>query len=289
VAQRAVEVVRGPIDAHGHALTVALPERPVYVEADPARLTQIITNLLNNAAKYTEPGGQIRLNARVEGDWAVLEVRDNGIGISKELLPRIFDLFTQADRSLERAQGGLGIGLTLVRNLVEMHGGAVTAQSDGEGRGSTFVVRLPTAPAPAQTEPPSAPAAASGPRRILVVDDLAASAALLARLLENLGPHQIRTAGDGAAALAIAAAFEPEIVLLDIGLPQMSGYEVAQRLRQLPGRGPLLVVALTGYGSEDDRRRSREAGFDLHLVKPPSVSALRELLAHPKLAAADRT
>jgi PAS domain S-box-containing protein len=289
VARQAIEAARVLIDAHGHALTVALPERPVYVEADPMRLTQVITNLLNNAAKYTEPGGQIRLDARVEADWAVLEVRDNGIGISKDLLPRIFDLFTQADRSLERAQGGLGIGLTLVRNLVEMHGGTVSAQSDGEGRGSTFVVRLPTATAPAETEPPSAPAAASGPRRILIVDDLAASATLLSRLLKNLDAHEIRTAGDGPAALEIAAAFAPEIVLLDIGLPQMSGYEVAQRLRQLPSLGPMLLVALTGYGSEDDRRRAREAGFDVHLVKPPSIAALRKLLAHPKLAAADRT
>jgi len=285
VAQQVIDASQSLIDAHGHTLTVVLPRVPVYVEADPVRLTQIITNLLHNAVKYTERGGQIRLDAREDGAWVVLEVRDNGIGIPKDLMPRIFDLFTQADRSLERAQGGLGIGLTLVRNLVEIHGGAVTVHSEGEGQGSTFVVRLPTAAPPERSEPQRTPPAAPCQRRILIVDDMAASATLLTRLLQKLGDHDVRTARDGLSAMETALAFQPEIMLLDIGLPRMSGYEVAQRLRQQPEFEHTLLVALTGYGSEDDRRRSLDAGFDVHLVKPPSITSLRELLAHGKLAA----
>jgi PAS domain S-box-containing protein len=285
--QQTVETARPSVDAQRHTLTVSLPPTPVFVDGDPLRLTQIVTNLLNNAVKYTEKGGRIWLSAQREGDRLVLEVRDNGIGISKDLMPRIFDLFTQADRSLERSQGGMGIGLTLVRNLVEMHGGSVTAHSDGEGKGSRFVILLPVAAE--EGHQASAPAGSAPPphRRILVVDDMVASAKLLTRLLVKLGDHEVRTAHDGLSALEAAVAFRPEIMLLDIGLPRMDGYELAKRLREQAIFDDTLLVALTGYGSEADRRRSLEAGFDLHLVKPPSIASLREVLSHVKLAAGE--
>jgi signal transduction histidine kinase/DNA-binding response OmpR family regulator len=281
VVIRAVETTRPLIDARRHELTVSLPEEPVWVEGDPVRLAQVLGNLLNNAAKYTEEGGRIWLTAERSGPEAVFRVRDTGIGIPPDMLPSVFELFTQVDRSLDRSQGGLGIGLTLVHRLVEMHAGRVEAHSAGPNRGSEFVVRLPAlAPDQAQpsgngAEPALAKAAA---RRLLVVDDNQDAADSLALLLGTAG-HEVRVYTDGPAALAAADNFRPDMVLLDIGLPGMSGYEVAQRLRSRPGHEGVLLVALTGYGQDEDVRRSREAGFDHHLVKPADFEVLNKLLA----------
>jgi two-component system CheB/CheR fusion protein len=283
VVGRAVETSRPLVDARRQQLTVALPDAPVYLEADPTRLAQVLANLLNNAAKYTPEGGRIWLAAeRADGGEVVLRVRDTGVGIPAEMLPKVFDPFTQADRSLDRSQGGLGIGLTLVRSLVELHGGRVEAASEGLGRGSEFIVRLPAlageprpAAAPGREEGP--PDAAAG-RRVLVVDDNADAAECLAWVLRARG-HEVCTAHDGVAALEAARGSRPEVVLLDIGLPRMDGYEVARRLRREPGLEKVLLVALTGYGHEDDRRRSRAAGFDHHLVKPADPAELTRLLA----------
>lgn len=284
VVQRSVESVRPLMASRKHDLHVSLSSEPIWVEADPVRLTQVITNLLNNAAKFMEKGGRVDVAVHQEGDQAVVSVRDRGIGIDPELLPHVFDLFTQADRSLDRTQGGLGIGLTLVRSLVEMHGGTVEARSDGDGTGSEFVVRLPVAPRPVETpKPPPRTWSAVG-RRILIVEDNVGAAKVLARLLAKTGPHEIQVANDGAEGLERARAFHPELVLLDIGLPEIDGYEVARRLRQMPEGDRPLIVALTGYGQEEDRRRSKEAGFDEHLLKPPSLDVLQTLFGHPKLA-----
>ena len=279
-ATRAVESARPLIDARRHRLTYEGPPAPVRVEADPVRLTQVIGNLLTNAAKYTDEGGRITLTVGWEAGEAVVRVRDTGVGIAPEMLPRVFDLFTQVERTLDRAQGGLGIGLTLVRSLVELHGGSVQAFSGGVGAGSEFVVRLP-ARADAEDrgrETRPGVAAPVTPRRILVVDDNLDSAETLAQLLQLSG-HQARTAHNGPGALAAAGAFRPEVVLLDIGLPGMDGYEVARRLRAGPGGEKMLLVAQTGYGQEEDRCRSRQAGFDAHLVKPVDPGALQALLA----------
>jgi signal transduction histidine kinase/HAMP domain-containing protein/ActR/RegA family two-component response regulator len=292
VVRHAVLTVRPLINARGHRLSVSLPSEPIWLEADPTRLEQVLANLLNNAAKYTEPGGRIDLlvelvHARTRS--AVIRVRDSGIGIPSEVLPHVFDLFAQAERSLDRSQGGLGIGLTLVRSLVEMHGGTVTAHSEAPGRGSEFVVRLPTLPAPAgrvpRLEPPRPGAAISDlelvpqrpPLRILAVDDNVDASETLQEILEQWG-HSVQMAHDGPTAIDLALTEEPDIILLDIGLPGMDGYEVARRLRQpgvLPG---VLLVALTGYAQAEDRRRSREAGFDEHLVKPVDLATLHDLL-----------
>jgi two-component system CheB/CheR fusion protein len=232
--------------------------------------------------KYTNDGGRIELTAERDGQEVVLRVRDTGIGMDPELLPRVFDLFTQGERGLDRSQGGLGIGLTMVRCLVEMHGGRVTAHSDGLGRGSEFIVRLPVLPQAPQC-PEEAPQAPQQPdtspsRRVLVVDDSISTAQSMAALLQLKG-HDGRVAFDGPKALETAAAFHPEVVLLDIDMPGMNGYQVAKQLRQMPGLEQTLLVAITGYGQEEDRRRSREAGFQLHLVKPVRLSAILELLA----------
>jgi signal transduction histidine kinase/DNA-binding response OmpR family regulator len=282
VVGSAVETSRPLIDARKQTLTVTLPSEPVQLHADPARLAQVLANLLNNAAKYTPEGGRVTLTAERDGGDMVFRVRDTGMGIPAEMLTSIFDLFTQVERALDRAQGGLGIGLTLVRRLVEMHGGSVRASSEGADKGSEFVVRLPVGgPAaangsvPHQGRPPSALASS---HRILLVDDNVDGAASLAMLLRELG-HEVEVAHDGAAALEAVGDFEPEVVLLDIGLPGMDGYEVARRLRRQPGLKDLPLVALTGYGQEEDRRRSREAGFDLHLVKPLDLDALPSIFA----------
>jgi signal transduction histidine kinase/DNA-binding response OmpR family regulator len=288
---RAVETARPLIESRRHELTVELPPHPLTLSADKARLEQVLSNLLNNAAKYTEPGGTIRLEVVREGDEAVARIRDDGIGIEPRLLPRVFELFTQADRSLDRSQGGLGIGLTLVRRLVELHGGLVSAHSEGIGRGSEFTVRLPADPADAPDGAPSASlgrtaakgaragaGAGSGPpRRVLLVDDNVDGAVILARLL-RAGGHRGDRAHDGRTALELAGATCPDVVLLDIGLPEMDGYEVATRLRGMEGLQRATLVALTGYGQEEDRRRSTAAGFDHHLVKPVDPDAIRDLL-----------
>jgi CheY-like chemotaxis protein/anti-sigma regulatory factor (Ser/Thr protein kinase) len=247
--------------------------------ADPVRLAQVISNLLNNAAKYTEEGGSISLSARLEGKHAVVAVRDSGIGIPGDVLPRVFDLFAQADRTYQRAQGGLGIGLTLVRTLVELHGGTVAARSEGVGRGSEFVVRLPLGSQSIEH------AGRSGRERdgifachrILVVDDSLDAAQSLAMLLEDFGAD-VRTAGDGQAALDELEAFRPSVMLLDIGMPAMDGLEVARRVRQRRDSRDLTVIALSGWGQDEDRRRSREAGIDYHLVKPVDLVELAQLL-----------
>jgi signal transduction histidine kinase len=281
VVGRAVESSRPLLDTRRHALAVELPAEPVRLEADPDRLAQVVTNLLNNAAKYTPEGGRVRLAAERRGDEVLLRVGDNGVGIAPEMLPRVFDLFAQAEQTSDRSAGGLGLGLTLVKSLVELHGGRVEAFSEGLGRGSEFVVRLPCSesagePATngaARTSGPSRPA-----RRVLVVDDNADAADSLALLLRVDG-HEVRVAYDGPAALQEAAAFRPEVVLLDIGLPRMDGYEVARRLRGQAELKEALLVAVTGYGQDEDRRRAEEAGFDAHLVKPTDPAVLHELLA----------
>jgi signal transduction histidine kinase/ActR/RegA family two-component response regulator len=276
VVGRAVEISRPLIDQRKHTLHVQVPPEPVQAVLDPVRVAQILANLLNNAAKYTEEGGTIWLKAERAGDELVFRVRDTGIGIQPELLPHVFDMFIQADHSLDRSQGGLGIGLTLVRRLVELHGGSVQALSPGPNQGSEFVVRLPVrtlALSALNGEGTSAPTTTSF--RVLVVDDNVDSAESLALLLKTMG-QVVHTAYDGPAALDAVERFSPDVVLLDIGLPGMSGYEVARQIRQR-GQADVLLIALTGYGQKEDQARAREAGFDHHLVKPTDVRRLPEL------------
>jgi signal transduction histidine kinase len=279
VVAQAVETSRPLIDARRQTLTVTLPDEPLQVQGDPVRLAQVLGNLLNNAAKYTEEGGKIALTAAREGDEVVLRVRDSGVGIPADMLASIFELFTQVEHSLDRSQGGLGIGLTLVRRLVEMHGGRVQAVSGGAGQGSEFTVRLPllTEVNPCAPPPNGAAHGASGDTcRILVVDDNIDAADSLATLLRMAG-HDVHVCHDGADALAAVPRFRPEVVLLDIGLPGIDGYEVARRLRRQPETQEALIVALTGYGLEEDVRRSHAAGFDHHFVKPADLAALSAL------------
>jgi PAS domain S-box-containing protein len=275
----ALETSRPLIDARKHRLDVFLPEEVFRVEGDPNRLAQVISNLLNNAAKYTPDGGRIRVSVDRDGDEAVIRVEDDGEGISGEMLPRVFDLFSQASQSIDRSDGGLGIGLTLVKRLVEMHGGTVEAHSDGPGHGSEFTVRLPLlrTEAPAPTPPRGKARGLGRTRRVLVVDDSRDTANTLARLLRRLG-HKVDVAYEGPSAYEAGVALTPDIVLLDIGLPGMDGYEVARRLRAEPSLDGVCLVAVTGYGSEADRRRSTAAGFDAHLVKPVEFDALRRVL-----------
>jgi PAS domain S-box-containing protein len=281
VVTRAVEMTQPIIDARKHHLIVAPPAAPVRLEADPPRLAQVLANLLNNAAKYTEEGGSIWLTVEPQGSEVVVKVRDNGIGIPPEYLPRVFDLFSQEDSSLERTHGGLGIGLTLVRVLVKMHGGVIQAFSPGTGQGSEFVMRLPALP-DTQTPQASAPAeealAVAPPRRILVVDDNVDGAKSLTMLLRMYG-HEVHTAHDGPAALEVARNTPLDVVLLDIGMPHMSGLEVARRLRGDLRLTNVLLIAMTGYGQDDDRHRSQAAGFNAHMIKPLDLDALQAILA----------
>jgi PAS domain S-box-containing protein len=275
----AIETSQPLIDAAGHRLHVSIPNLPMAVDGDAVRLAQVFANLLNNAAKYTRPGGTIWLSARVQGNRAIVAVRDNGIGITREMLPRVFDLFAQDRSSADMSQGGLGIGLTLVQSLVRMHGGTVSVNSSGLGQGSEFIVTLPLIEVPASQPDPAMPAP---PRpgaslRVLVVDDNTDAADSLARLLEHLGA-QVRIAYNGADALRALDAFRPSLVLLDIGMPEMDGYEVARRMRQMdPDKGAMLI-ALTGWSQSDVTNRSLSAGFDRHLVKPTDIDALQELI-----------
>jgi PAS domain S-box-containing protein len=278
--RRVVESSRAWSAGPEHEVTLALPDESVWLHGDPARLTQVFHNLFNNACKYTEPTGKIWINAALDERGGVLvSVRDTGFGIPQDRLGSIFDAFMQVDRTLERSQGGLGVGLTLVKRLVEMHGGSVVARSDGVGRGSEFVVSLPVAASVAAdaSAEPAEPAPAK-PRRFLVVDDNADSTASLAMLLSMEG-HQTCTARDGEEALAAAERFRPDVVLLDLGMPKLNGFDAARRLRERPGGKDIKLIALTGWGQEEDRRKSRDAGFDGHMVKPVDFDALMKLLA----------
>jgi two-component system, sensor histidine kinase len=278
----ALETVQPIMEARQHALSVSLPAETITIHGDSVRLAQIIGNLLHNAAKFTPVGGRIGLCAELDGDMLVIRVSDNGIGIAPASVGRIFELFAQAQHVPDRVQDGLGIGLSLVRKLVELHGGTVAVNSEGEGRGSTFEVRLPvmevTMPAQA-AQATSTGAGASKGHRILVVDDSADSAAMLCALLEING-HTVQTSNTGCEAIEAAARFHPDIVFLDIGLPDMTGYEVAARMRSLPGAGHATLVALTGYGQEKDKQDAKAAGFDHHLVKPINFDALMALTSH---------
>jgi PAS domain S-box-containing protein len=285
VIARAVESSRPLIESRKHQFTQRIPPEPMTLEGDLVRLVQVLSNLLNNAAKYTPEGGNIELTVEREGDEAVIRVRDNGVGIAPDMVPHLFTLFTQSERTLDRSEGGLGIGLTLVWRLTVMHGGRVEAKSAGLGKGSEFIVRLPLvdgAPAEGQPARPPTSAPARAPRRrVMVVDDLQDSARTMSRLLQVMG-HEVRTAHDGPTAVALAEEYRPEVVLLDIGLPGMDGYEVGRQIRaRESGAWRPVLIALTGYGSAEDREQSRAAGFNAHLVKPVDLEALKQLLAQP--------
>jgi PAS domain S-box-containing protein len=283
IVTRAIESSRPLIDARRHKLDVSLPNDRLVVKADVTRMAQVALNLLNNAAKYTPEGGHIWLTVERAGGDVTLRVRDNGMGIPADMLPKVFDLFTQSERTLDRAEGGLGIGLTLVRRLTEMHDGSAAAFSDGPGLGSEFVVRLPLLPDSTRIAAPAKGPAAAGrgksrlTRRVLVVDDNRDAADSLAMLLRLVG-HDVRTVHDGRQALAVVESYRPDLVLLDIGLPGMDGNAVARQIRSQPELAGTVLVALTGYGSEEDRRASQAAGFNHHMVKPADFVALQTLL-----------
>ena len=280
VLEAALETSRPVIDDHGHALDVTLTPEPLYLEADPVRLAQVFANLLNNAAKYTEKGGHIQLTAERIGKDVIVSVKDSGIGIAAETLPRIFDIFSQSKPALAWSQGGLGIGLSLVKGLVELHGGTVEARSEGPGRGSEFVVRLPVGaqttvgrPIPAGQDQKSASKC-----RVLIADDNRDSADSLALLLKIMG-NEVGTAYDGEQAVEAAAALRPEVVVLDLGMPKLNGYEACRRIREQPWGQGMFLIALTGWGQEEDRHRTAEAGFNQHMVKPVDPDVLMKLLA----------
>jgi signal transduction histidine kinase len=278
IVSAATELSRHSIDGRHHSLDVSLPDVPVYLHADPTRMAQVFGNLLDNAAKYTPAGGHITIRAAVHAGRVVVTVEDNGTGISPEDLPLVFELFSQSSRALDRAQGGLGIGLSVVRSLISMHGGVVEAQSDGIGLGARIVVSLPVVPASADADdpPPNTVAAQQRGLHILVVDDNVDAADSLSILLEISG-HKVRTAFDGPGALAECRIRQPDVVLLDIGLPGMDGYEVARRLKRIPAMSDSLLIAITGYGQADDIARSKNAGFDHHLIKPVKPEHLMAL------------
>ena len=285
VVSWAIEISRPLFEQKGHTLSVVLPGDPIVLDADPTRIEQILDNLLTNAAKYTDPGGRIELTVSREGTFAAIRLRDDGIGIAPTKLPHIFDLFVQAERRLDRSQGGLGLGLSLVRSLVEMHGGTVSAASPGLGRGTEFTVNLPARPASSRSAIGSPGDRAARTelelprRRVLVVDDNVDSARSMAMILGSLWGQETALAHDGPEAIRKAEEFRPDVILLDIGLPGMSGYEVAGRLRERPDAAMPFLVAVTGLGQDEDRRRSRESGFDHHMVKPVDLEVLRDLIA----------
>jgi CheY-like chemotaxis protein len=281
---RAVEIARPLIESRHHHLKVEVPVGALFVEGDLVRLAQVIANLLQNAAKYTEPGGRIEVDGRRESGEMIIRVRDDGRGIPPERLASMFELFVQGDGIGDRSQGGLGIGLTLVRSLVQLHGGSVDAFSEGPGHGSSFVIRLP---ASARDAPrPEAPAPAHPPaqherRRVLVVDDDVDAAEMLSQALHAAG-HEVRHEHDGASALVAAAQFQPEVVLLDLGLPGMDGLEVARRIRTYPELADVRIVALTGFGAGADRSRSVAVGIESHLVKPVDIETVIAAIAAPR-------
>jgi CheY-like chemotaxis protein/nitrogen-specific signal transduction histidine kinase len=283
VIHAAVEASRPIIEQRNHELTLTLSEQCIYVDADRVRLTQVVANLLNNAAKYSPNGGHIWLNVEQAGDSVVVRVRDTGIGIAAENLPRLFDLFYQVDRSFNRAEGGLGLGLTLVQRLVEMHGGKVEVRSDGLNRGSEFTVHLTVVPELSllgHDAPPNEDgltADSRGGRRILVADDFPQSAEILARLLRQDG-NVVQIARDGVEAIEAAAQFRPDVVVLDISMPKLGGYEAARIIREQPWGKRMFLVALSGWGHHLDQQRSKESGFDAHLTKPAKYEKLMEVL-----------
>jgi len=293
VAQLAVEASMPFISAGRHEFESNVSECPLWVYGDASRLSQVMSNLLNNAAKYTTEGGRITLSLAADGCWAVVQVRDNGVGIPPEMLNEVFDMFTQVNRTLDRAQGGLGIGLSLVRRLTELHGGEVVADSGGLGHGSLFTVRLPLA-APLQAPqtdsgPPAAETSKSSRLRILVIDDIADVADVMKMLLDMEG-YETRVAYSGAAALQVAREFAPDAIFCDIGLPEMDGHEIARRMRADPAIASAVLIALTGWGSEAELRKTRESGFDFHMVKPVDSEALLKLLSQiePRQAVGER-
>jgi len=275
VLERAVEAARPLIDSRKHELTFQLPEHPLGLYVDPVRLAQVVTNLLTNAAKYMEEGGEIVVSAHVEGDDLILSVRDTGIGIPAKMLPQVFEMFMQVEQGRTRAHGGLGIGLTLVKSIVQMHGGHVEARSNGPGEGSEFIIRLPrgTAPEAEAAQPASQLSANVRPRNILLVDDNVDAADTLASLL-RARQHDVVTAFSGPAALDLAEQIQPEVVILDLGMPEMDGCEVAEKLRARDEGEELVLVALTGWGGMEDRQRTAAAGFDYHFVKPAKLEEI---------------
>jgi len=275
----AIETVSPFVEARQHKLDVRMPPEAIVVDGDRTRLAQVFANLVNNAAKYTEPGGHISLTLERDGPTASIHIRDDGIGLSPEALESIFEMFVQVDRSLDRTQAGLGVGLTLARQLVELHGGRIEARSAGKGKGSEFVVQVPVSAAAQDATAESLPRKSSGSktRRVLLADDNEDFAQSLGQLLTARG-HEVRIARDGAEALEAARDFRPDIAFLDIGMPKVHGYEVARRLRALPATANCYLVAVTGWGQEDDRNRAREAGFDKHLVKPVDPAEVEALV-----------
>lgn len=280
VLDSAVEVARPSIERKGHRLLVDLDLDEALVRADPARLSQVFSNILINAAKYTDPGGRIELLVRAEGGELTVSVKDNGIGIPPESLGHIFTLFSQVDASSARIDGGIGIGLSLVKGIVELHGGTVEARSEGLGHGSEFIVRLPLLAYEAMVSSarPKTLDAVARPRRVIIADDIEDAANTLAKLLEAEG-HDVRVAHDGLTALFLARAFRPQVAILDIGMPELDGYAVARALRQEPWGGGILLIALTGRGQEEDKRQAAAAGFDLHLTKPVDPHQVMSLIA----------
>lgn len=280
VVRNAVEASSPFILEAGHELTVSIPEQLIYLEADPHRLAQVLSNLLNNAAKYTKEGGRIWFTAERQESEVVIMVKDTGIGIPTEMLERVFEMFAQIDRPMEKGYTGLGIGLTLVKSLVEMHGGRIEVHSEGPNQGSQFSVRLPFlvewSMQESRVAPPEQGEAAPGKRRVLVVDDNKAAADMLSMIVKMLG-NEVRTAGDGQQAVTVAAEFLPDMVVMDLGMPRMNGYDAARYIRQQSWGEKIMLVALTGWGKEEDRQRTEEAGFDHHLVKPAEPAALQEL------------
>ena len=277
VLSSAVETTQPLLDAAGHRLVVDLPPEPLWIDADFTRIAQAFANLLNNAAKYTERGGRISVSSRLEDGEVVATIADTGIGIDARLMPRIFDMFMQLDRSSDRAQSGLGIGLALAKRLIELHDGRIDVRSEGHGRGTTFIVRLPaTTP---RTEPAveEAPPIAAASCRVLIAEDIPDAAEMLRLMIESMG-HEVRVAADGVQAVSMAQEFAPRIALLDIGMPRMDGYEAARQIRAAMGTN-VVLVALTGWGQEEDHRRSRDAGFDRHLTKPADPHVLEALIA----------
>jgi CheY-like chemotaxis protein len=285
VINSAVEIARPILEAEWHDLIISLPPEPIFLDADLTRLAQVFGNLLNNSGKYSEPGGRIWLTATREDGHVSVAVRDTGIGIPASALPTVFDMFSQVDRSLERSTGGLGIGLALVKGLVEMHGGTVEAASPGPGQGSTFTVRLPALEEKEEVAGESAERfeAVESKRRILVVDDNNDSADSMEIMLKLLG-NEVRVAHDGLQAVELAGQFRPEVILMDLGMPNLDGYGATRRIREQPWGRDMVIVALTGWGQEEDRVKTREAGCDGHLVKPVELSALEKLLADLKMS-----